>query len=200
MPRLGHDTILGGKTTSDKFHHPVSQSNKCFPIVLPPLKLSKNHHSSNYNSWSRSFLLKSAILLKTYARLDIGDQVYFLTTRLLHSSLNFFIVSALCVCGSGSRRVVRRALLLLLVEQQGLATCNNLHLLSVRLLSSSLFFPWYPTKTLARLPIHQDINGVIMLVQSHSDDLLEAFEHYLHLIRESFSCTLMPRCLISRPK
>ena len=97
MPRLGHDTILGGKTTSDKFHHPVSQSNKCFPIVLPPLKLSKNHHSSNYNSWSRSFLLKSAILLKTYARLDIGGQVYFTTTRLLHSSLNFFIVSALCV-------------------------------------------------------------------------------------------------------
>ena len=148
MPRLGHDTILGGKTTSDKFHHPVSQSNKCFPIVLPPLKLSKNHHSSNYNSWSRSFLLKSAILLKTYARLDIGDQVYFLTTRLLHSSLNFFIVSALCVCGSGSRRVVRRALLLLLLvveEQQGLATCNNLHLLSVQLLSSSLFFPWYLT-------------------------------------------------------
>ena len=152
MPRLGHDTILGGKTTSDKFHHPVSQSNKCFPIVLPPLKLSKNHHSSNYNSWSRSFLLKSAILLKTYARLDIGDQVYFLTTRLLHSSLNFFIVSALCVCGSGSRRVVRRALLLLLLvveeEQQGLATCNNLHLLSVQLLSSSLFFPWYLTTNL----------------------------------------------------
>ena len=29
----------GGKTTSDKFHHPVSQCNKCFPIVLPPLKL-----------------------------------------------------------------------------------------------------------------------------------------------------------------
>ena len=164
MPRLGHDTILGGKTTSDKFHHPVSQCNKCFPIVLPPLKLSKNHHSSNYNSWSRSFLLKSAILLKTYTQilnkcirkvkthawLDIGDQVYFLTTRLLHSSFNFFIVSALCVCGSGSRRVVRRALLLLLVEeQQGLATCNNLHLLlsslSVQSLSSRLFFPWYPT-------------------------------------------------------
>ena len=37
-----------------------------------------------------------------------------------------------------------------------------------------------------------------MLVQSHTDDLLEVFEHYLHLIRPSFSCTLMPHCLISR--
>ena len=70
------------------------------------------------------------------------------------AALLFELVHRLCsACGSGSRRVVRRAPLLLLVEekQQGLATCNNLHLLlsflSLSLSSTPLFQPFLPMVT-----------------------------------------------------
>ena len=148
MPLLGHDTILGAKQLPTSFTIQSVNPINVFLLFSRPWNYCRNHHSSNCNSWSRSFLLKSAILLK-HMRGSIS--LIKLFPHYKAAALLFELVHRLCsVCGSGSRRVVRKAplLLLLVEEQQGLATCNNLHLLlsslslSVQSLSSSLFFPW----------------------------------------------------------